>query len=163
MTFKDLTAAISALFGIEIETVEETCAFAVGGEDGAPPVEVMLQGVPERDLVLFSADLGEVPPDGDARLYRTLLGANHLFVQTAGSTLSLDTVSNHLRLQKYEHPDELANDIEKTMSSFLDTALNWAKVIADYRASDLSRSGANDEDAQGQVPPAFDTLGMMTV
>lgn len=154
MTFQDLTAAIGAAFGTEIAVVDETCAFAVGGADeGAPCVEVMLQGVPERDLVLFSADLGEVPPDGDARLYRTLLGANHFFAQTAGATLSLDAAANRLRLQKYEHPDELANDIEKTLSSFLDAALNWAKTIADYRAG-----GSGEEGRDKRVPPAFGVM-----
>lgn len=157
MTFQDLTASIGKTFGFDIETVDDTCAFAVGGDDGASSIELMLQSIPERDLILFSADLGEVPPEADARFFKALLGANHFFTKTAGATLSLDTRSNSIRLQKYEHPDELANDIEATMNSFTDTALNWAKAIADYRAA------AASGEAGGTVDELCAGLGFIQV
>ncbi len=51
-------------------------------------LQILVQNVSEHHLVLMSADLGEPPPDGGEKLYRTMLEANNLFAGTAGATLA---------------------------------------------------------------------------
>ena len=86
--------------------------------------------------MLLSADLGELPPFGGETLFRTMLEANNLFAGTAGATLALDAAAGRFRLQKYESPDEFANDVEGELESFIETALVWSRAIADYRPAD---------------------------
>jgi hypothetical protein len=116
----------------------------VSSEDGGTKVKVLVQDTGERDLLLMSADLGEPPPDGGERLYRTLLEANNLFSGTAGATLALDQTSGRFRLQKYESPDELANDAEGKLVSFIETALVWSRSIADFRPSNEEGDSPGD-------------------
>ncbi|MBQ5629756.1 MAG: type III secretion system chaperone, partial [Ruminococcus sp.] len=100
--------------------------------------------VSERKLVLLSADLGEPPPEGCEKLFRTMLEANNLFSGTAGATLALDQTSGRFRLQKYESPDELANDAERKLVSFIETALVWSRSIADFRPSNEEGDSPGD-------------------
>ena len=89
----------------------------------------------ERRKVLLSADIGEPPPEGCEKLLRTMMEANNLFSRTAGATLALDAVAGRFRLQKYESPDELANDAEPKLVSFIETALFWSRSIAEFKPS----------------------------
>ena len=134
--FEDIIAVLGRTFGIELKIVQDTTVFEVVSEDGGAKVQVLVQDVSERNLVLMSADLGEPPPDGHERLYRTMLEANNLFEGTAGATLALDAATGRFRLQKYDSPDELANDAKARIESFIETALLWSRAIADFRPSD---------------------------
>ena len=136
MSFDDVAAVLGRAFGLELKVVEETTVFEVASEDGGTNVQVLVQNVGERNRVLMCADLGEPPPDGGERLYRTMLEANNLFEGTAGATLALDAVTGHFRLQRYESPDELANEAKTKIESFIETAFFWSRAIADFRPSD---------------------------
>ena len=135
MCFEDIVAVLGRAFGFELKVVQGTTVFEVASEDGGTKVQILVQDVRERNLVLMWADLGEPPPDGGERLYRTILEANNLFEGTAGATLALDAATGRFRLQKYESPDELANDIKAKGEAFIETALFWSRAIADFRPS----------------------------
>lgn len=133
MYFEDIVKVLEHAFNLELKIVQDTTVFEVTSEDGGTTVKVLVQDVSERRLVLMAADLGELPPDGGERLYRTMLEANNLFEGTAGATLALDAATRRFRLQKYESPDELANDAEAKVVSFIEMALFWSRAIADFR------------------------------
>ena len=136
MCFEDIVAILGRSFGLEMKVVRDTTVFDVVSEDGGTKVQVLVQDASESKLVLMLADLGEPPPFGGERLYRTMLEANNLFAGTAGATLAIDAATGRFRLQKYESPDELANDTKTKIESFIETALFWSRAIADFRPSD---------------------------
>ena len=133
MVFEDIAAVLGRAFGLELSVVQGATVFEVASEDGGTKVQVLVQDVSERNLVLMSADLGELPPDCGERLYRAMLEANNLFEGTAGATLALDAANRRFRLQKYEPADELSNDARTRVESFIETALFWSRAIADFR------------------------------
>ena len=133
MSFDDIVSVLSRAFGLELKVVQDTTVFEVDSEDGSTKVQVVIHYVSERKLVLMSADLGEPPPEGGERLFRTMLEANNLFEGTVGATLALDAVTGRFRLQRYESPDESSNDIKAVVESFIETALFWSRAIADFR------------------------------
>lgn len=142
VSFEDFVAVLGRAFGLELSVVRDTAVFEVAGEGGDTKVKVLVQNLGERSLVLMSADLGEPPPDGGENLLRTMLEANNLFGGTAGATLALDAATGRFRLQKYESPDELANDARSKVESFIETALFWSRAIADFRPPDEEPGGA---------------------
>ena len=133
MSFEDIVAFIGRAFSLELKVVQDTTVFEVDSEDGGTKVQVVIQNVSERNAVLMFADLGEPPPDGGERLYRTMLEANNLFEGTVGATLALDATTGRFRLQRYESPDDLSNDVKAKIDSFIETALFWSRAIADFR------------------------------
>ena len=144
MVFEDIVAVLERAFKLELSVVQDTTVFEVASEDGGTKVQVLVQNVDERKLVLLSADIGELPPEGCEILFRTMLEANNLFSGTAGATLALDPAAGRFRLQKYESPDELANDAEGRIVSFIETALVWSRSIADFRPSNEEGDSPDD-------------------
>ena len=126
MVFEDIVAVLERAFKLELSVVQDTTVFEVASEDGSTKVQVLLQSVSER------------------KLFRTMLEANNLFSGTAGATLALDQTSGRFRLQKYESPDELANDAEGKLVSFIETALVWSRSIADFRPSNEAGDSPGD-------------------
>ncbi len=151
MIFEEIASILENAFHLELKVVEDSTAFEVASEDGGTKVRVLIQSEDERNLVLMSADLGGLPPEGAERLCRILLEANNLFSQTAGATLALDSAAQRFRLQKYESPDELANDVEKKIVSFIETALFWSRAIADYRPSEVREDASHEDFRMMQV------------
>ena len=147
MAFKDVVAVIEQELGTELAVVQDTTVFEVAGEEGGPRVRILVQDEPERNVVLLSADLGDAPPEGRERLFQTMLEANNLFSGTAGATLALDAASGRARLQMLEPPDAIANDVEGRLVPFVETALAWARAIADFRPA--AAAEGVEEDAGG--------------
>ncbi len=154
MTFDDIVALLKQSFGLELKVVEGTTVFEVVSEDGGTKVKVLMQNVGEYNKVLLSADLGEPPQGGSEALFRTMLEANNLYGGTTGGTLALDSASGHCRLQKYESSDEFANDPVNRLQTFIETALNWSRLIADHRP------GLADEDID---PGEMRSVGAFTM
>jgi len=144
MVFEDIVAVLERAFKLKLNVVQDTTVFDVASEDGGTKVQVLLQDASERKLVLLSADLGEPPPECCERLFRTMLEANNLFSGTAGATLALDASSGRFHLQKYESSDELANDVEGKLVSFIETALVWSRSITDFRPSGEDGESSGD-------------------
>lgn len=135
MSFEDVVAVLGQAFSLELKVVQDTTVFEVVSDDGGTKVQILLQNTGERNLVLISADLGEVPPEGREKLFQTMLEANNMFSGTVGSTLALDAASGRARLQRYLPGDDLANNVIGVLEPFIETALLWSRMITDYRPS----------------------------
>ena len=135
MSFEDIVAVLGQAFSLELKVVQDTTVFEVVNDDGSTKVQILLQNTGERNLVLISADLGEVPPEGREKLFQTMLEANNMFSGTVGSTLALDAASGRARLQRYVPGDDLANNVMGALEPFIETALTWSRLITDYRPS----------------------------
>ena len=146
-SFEDIAAVLGQAFGMELKVVQNTTVFEVASDDGSTKVQVLLQNTGERNLVLMSADLGEAPPEGREKLFQTMLEANNMFSGTVGSTLALDAASGNARLQRYVSGDDLANNVMGMLEPFIETALLWSRMIADYRPS----VDSTDEPVENQM------------
>lgn len=135
MSFEDIVTVLGQAFSLELKVVQDTTVFEVVSDDGSTKVQILLQNTGERNLVLISADLGEVPPEGREKLFQTMLEANNMFSGTVGSTLALDAASGRARLQRYVPGDDLANNVMGALEPFIETALTWSRLITDYRPS----------------------------
>ena len=163
MNFEDVAAVLGQAFGMELKVVQETTVFEVVSDDGGTKVQILLQNAGERNLVLMSADLGEVPPEGREKLFQTMLEANNAFSGTAGSTLALDAASGSARLQRYMPGDDLANNVTGAVESFIETALLWSRMIADYRPSADSPDEPAENPSDEWKPQGLGNFHVMQV
>ncbi len=146
MSFAEFVAALSKELGTAIETDGESCAVRAGASDGSS-VTVLMQGFDEQGTVLATADLGAPPPERLERLLRTLLEANDLFRDTCGATLSLDPATGHVRLQRYDAIDAVAEvGPVKALLAFIEVAAAWADIVRDFRAA------PKETDDEGETP-----------
>lgn len=133
MTFADVISALSKELGTEIEIEENTSAVRTGA-DGQKSVTILLQGFDERRALLMTADIGQPPPERLERLYREILEANDLFMDTGGATLSLIPTTGNIRLQRFDPSDVIAEaGTSKALILFANVAAAWAKLVSDYR------------------------------
>jgi len=108
----------------------------------------------------LTGDVGEPPPERLEGLYKTLLGANHLFGGTAGATISLDPDNGRIALCRALPLATLDGDkFYAEVERFVNTAETWAKVVSDYRGA---AAEAPDEGA-AEERPAFGAGGFMQV
>ena len=135
MTFKELSAALSKELGIENEAEGDAFAVRADAANGFS-VTVLLHGFDDRGAILMTADLGAPPPERLEPLYRALLEANDLFRDTVGATLSLDPETGHVRLQRFDAIDALAEaGPAKALLAFAQSAADWAAIVRDFRAA----------------------------
>lgn len=154
MTFKEMVDALGKELGMKLEREDDACAVSLGSEEG-DQVTILLQGMDERGMVLTCADLGEPPPEGREALYQALLEANDLYGGTAGATLSLDSRTGHVRLQRFDDMDVLTESgCARALIAFADTAATWKRLVSNFRAAEKDVSGAD-------TPPA--DVGLLRV
>ena len=163
MSFEDIVAVLGQAFSMELKVVQDTTVFEVVSDDGSTKVQILLQDAGELNLVLLSADLGEVPPEGREKLFQTMLEANNMFSGTVGSTLALDAASGSARLQRYVPGDDLANNVMGTLEAFIETALTWSRMIADYRPSDDSPGELAENPLDEWTPHGLGNFHIMQV
>ncbi len=133
MTFKETIDALGEELGVKMEIENDTCAVSLSAKEG-DHVTILLQGQDERGMMLTCADLGEPPPEGREALYQSLLEANDLYGGTAGATLSLDSRTGRVRIQRIDALDALADvGFARAFIAFADTAAAWKRLIADFR------------------------------
>ena len=143
MTFNDIIAALSKEMGAEIETEGGFCAIRTSGvaENG---VTILMQPLEGQGEMLTTADLGEMPPESLERLYRMMLEANDLFRDTGGATLSISPDTGHVRLQRHDPFDALAEKgPANALMDFANVAETWAGLVRDYR--DAPQESAAEE------------------
>ncbi|MBR0458236.1 MAG: type III secretion system chaperone [Victivallales bacterium] len=151
MTFQQYVGVLAKELDVTIETEEDACAFSLESSDGET-IEVLLQGFDERGVLLTYADLGEPPPEGKELLYQTLLEANDFYNSTAGATLSLNSKSGHVRLQRCDDMDTLSSQgPAHALTTFADTAAAWKKIIADFRAAPSHDSNEQSAPFNGML------------
>ncbi len=163
MGFEDVVAVLGQAFNLELKVVQGTTVFEVASDDGGTKVQILLQNTGERNLVLMSADLGAVPPEGRERLFQSMLEANNLFSGTVGSTLALDAASGSARLQRYLPGDDLANNVMRILGAFIETALLWSRMIADYRPSADSPDEPAENPSDEWKPQGLGNFHVMQV
>lgn len=147
MTFKEMIVALGKELGAKMEIEDDACAVSLGSEEG-DQLTILLQGMDERGMVLTCADLGEPPPEGREALYQALLEANDLYGGTAGATLSLDSRTGHVRLQRFDDMDVLAEaGSARAFIAFADTAAAWKRLVSNFRAAAKDDSGADASPA----------------
>ena len=142
MTFREYAATLERELGVEIQIEDDACAFSYGAKKNFK-IEILIHGSNEHGKLLTCADIGEPPPLGRERLYRTLLEANDFLGDTAGSTISLNPGNGHARLQRFDDMDALvAAGPAKALVAFANTAAAWKMLIADFRDAPPEDTGA---------------------
>ncbi len=152
MDAKELIADIAKRINIEYDG-GDVLSFEADG------LGVAISILPELDALVLTGDIGEPPPERLEGLYKTLLGANHLFGGTAGATISLDPDGGRIAICR-QMPlamldgDKLYAEVER----FVNTAETWSRVVADYRSA-LSEA----DEAADDEPQSFSGSGFMQV
>ena len=152
MEAKELIADIAKRIGLEYDG-GDTFSFEADG------LAVAINSLPELDAVVLTGDVGEPPPERLEGLYKTLLGANHLFGGTAGATISLDPESGRIALCRALPLATLDGEsFYAEVERFVNTAETWTKVVVDYRGA-----AAEAPDNAAAAQPAFPGSGFMQV
>ena len=127
MTFGELIDVLGKRLGVEIEDAGGAFALEIDGET------VILQDAGE--LLLFRAEVGEIPADGREGILGSAMEANFLYQGTGGATLAVNPADGRLHLQKYNWMERL--DTESALAAIgnmADTAAAWRRILADYRS-----------------------------
>lgn len=150
MLFDTLIKALSEKLGLELVVEKGVCAFEVDG------VVVFLQNLEENEMLLMHADLGQLPPEGREKLYRTMLEANHLYRGTSGATLSCERNNEHFQLQRHDWLQRLDEQTFFTLlDNFLDTVKFWYDVVGKFHPD----SDEPIQQAPGMFPaPELDAI-----
>ena len=107
MTFREYVGTLERELGVEIQVEDDACAFSYGAKKNFK-IDILIHGSNEHGKLLTCADIGEPPPVGRERLFKTLLEANDFLGDTAGSTISLNPGNGRARLQRFDDMDALA-------------------------------------------------------
>ena len=106
MSFEDAIAALGAEFGVALSDESGTVSFEVAPEDGDfEPVNFTLTYEPDDEVMLVSADVGEVDLQGGDEALLKMLEANHMFSGTMGASFCID--DGHAKLQRRIRLDTL--------------------------------------------------------
>ena len=125
MKFTRLVESLAEKLGIEI--TDEGGAAAVG-IDG---LTVLLHEA-DDDLLLFHADLGEIPAGGRDVLAVAALQANFLYQGTGGATLAVNPGDGHLHLHRYDWLDRMdAERALSVLSRFTETVAAWSRIVVE--------------------------------
>ena len=153
MTFREYVGTLERELGVEIQIEDDACAFSYGAKKNFK-IDILIHGSNEHGKLLTCADIGEPPPVGRERLFRTLLEANDFLGDTAGSTISLNPGNGHARLQRFDDMDALVAEFwkkkaalaatgpAKALTAFANTAAAWKMLIADFRDAPSDDSGS---------------------
>ena len=91
MSFEDAIAALGEEFGVELSAGDGAVGFEVSSDGGDfEPVNFTLTYEPEHEMLLVSADAGEVDLEGGDEPLLKMLEANHMFSGTEGASFCLD-------------------------------------------------------------------------
>jgi DNA-binding ferritin-like protein (Dps family) len=174
MSFEDIVAVLGQAFSMELKVVQDTTVFEVVSDDGSTKVQILLQDTGERNLVLLSADLGEVPPEGREKLFQTMLEANNMFSGTVGSTLALDAILVNRVRDVFHHTAAegdkvlldktaaLCDKLYEDISQVLNKTRSSLKDVVDKNIEDMGKTDANKE-LQEQLDKNADDLPPLNI
>lgn len=87
------------------------------------------------DTLVTWAEVGEVPPMGCERLYRTLMESMFLGELTKGGAFAIDSGSNRIFLQRFDAMPVMTPESFKAMlETFVNILEKWREIVADFRA-----------------------------
>ena len=128
MRLAELVEELERQTGGNFEVNNGICALKIDD------MSVSLQEIDEVGLISMYAEIGEPPPQHLENLYESMLMANHLFMATAGSTLSLDPETRRFYLCRVDASDSLSSErFCKMLEQFINTLEKWRKLVADFR------------------------------
>lgn len=135
MTFEDALASLGKELGLPLEIENGKAGFEASfGDDGEEPVSVEISADGDDAFVVVSADLGELPSDDIEAFATRMLEANHLFVGTGGSSLSVE--GDHALLERRVRIEELSRgEGAKVIYPFIASALSCRRNLLDTDAS----------------------------
>ena len=143
MTFEELISGLGSKIGVELTSDDGSCVINVDD------MVVTLMSLPDSDRLAVHGEIGDPPPEGLEQLLSAMLEANHLFVGTAGATISRDHETGRFHLCRHEPLAILdADSLAALVESFVNTLEIWRKVIASYRPVAKSAAECTDEALQ---------------
>lgn len=129
--FEEAVAVFGKVLGLELQEKDGAVSFdAIVDAEAGVALRIDVVHFPETKNMLVSADLGELPRDGEERLCRTLMEANHLFEGTGGATLSVERETRHVRFEFCIPLVLLGNEPGPVfLERFLNAAESWRKLL----------------------------------
>lgn len=129
--------------------------------ESRPDFIVNLDYFENDNAISCYATVGEVPAEGKNELYRSLLGGNYDWVETAGTTVSVDPAGQFVLVTASMSATDL--DLEKLLDSFdrlYQAAQKWQPVIDLFDSEEEDASGPN---SNGHLSPFSSSSGIQEV
>ena len=157
MTFEELISGLGSRIGVELTSDDGSCVINVDD------MVVTFLNLPDCGKLAIHAEIGDPPPHGLEQLLSSMLEANHLFVGTAGATISRDRETGKFQLCRQESLAVLDEEAFAAMvESFVNTLGIWRKALADYRPSAASEAKPAPAEEEGEAP-SFGLTGFIQV
>lgn len=130
--FEEAVAVFGKVLGLELREKDGAVSFdAVVDTEAGVAMRIDVVHFPETKNMLVSADLGELPQEGEETFCRTLMEANHLYEGTGGATLSVEKETRHVRFEFCIPLVLLGNEPGPVyLERFLNAAESWRKHLA---------------------------------
>ena len=128
MDVKEIIKAFCERLGIQSEAnAEGVYAFEVD------TFEFAIHDLSERGRIALVGDLGMVPSENPAGLFRLMLEAQHCFRETEGATFSIDGERDCLSLCRTMPCAELDNEtFFNEVEHFVNQLEAWTRILRDY-------------------------------
>lgn len=128
MDVKEIIKAFCERLGIQSEAnAEGVYAFEVD------TFEFAIHDLSERGRIALVGDLGMVPSENPAGLFRLMLEAQHCFRETEGATFSIDGERDCLSLCRMMPCAELDNEtFFNEVEHFVNQLEAWTRILRDY-------------------------------
>ena len=92
------------------------------------------------------AEVGETPPEGRERLYRTLMESSLLGKATTGASFAIDSDSGRIFLQRFDALAAMTLDgFNAMLESFVNVLEEWRDIIAGFREP----ASGQEQEAEG--------------
>ena len=141
MELKDLMEGLAAEAGMDGVAPDDGGAYHLG-IDG---MRISLLEAGGR-LALW-ADVGEPPPEGRERLFRTLLESSFMGEGSGGAAFAIDAKSGRVVLQRIETSGSLdLAGFKSMLEKFVNVLETWRKTVADFRDVAPSLDAAEREE-----------------
>ena len=94
------------------------------------------------------ADVGEPPPEGRERLFRTLLESTFMGEGAGGAAFAIDAKSGRVILQRIEASGVLdLIGFKAMLEKFVNVLEKWRKLVSDFRDVAPSLDAAGEEES----------------
>lgn len=158
MEFDELMKGFGAEVGIKDFGPDENGVFALVIDD----MNVEFEEVPGSNQFVIRSAVGELPPEGRERLYRTLLDAMYMGEVTGGACFSFIPDSNIVCLFRFVFL--LQSDVssfKKDLEKFVNTLEEWRRIVSAFSA--LSPELAEAEKAKSKEQRELSLGGFLQV